>query len=416
LTVIGGEAYLRSDWLRIIAAARSHGMFVGMQTGARALTERRLAAAAEAGLQGIGVSLDGLAELHDELRGVPGSFAHGILTLTRARELGLHTSVNTQIGPRTSGDLPRLLELIADAGVGQWQLQLTVAMGNAVDNPQLILQPFELLELMPLLAGLYSDARARGVLLIPGNNIGYFGPYESLWRMSVDDRPHWSGCGAGDTVIGLESDGTVKGCPSLATSVYAGGNIRDLGLENLWDESRRSGNLRPSRELWGFCKTCYYGDVCGGGCTWTAHSLLGRPGNNPYCHHRVLTLAQQGRRERIVKVEDAGPASFAVGRFALIEEPLDGSGGCERDGVSLSEWSSNDLASTSAVGGAGPSALRLRLCHGCEQYVHEYEQNCPFCGGDLAVTDQEYEAASRHRRKLIEDVRDLLGASQRARS
>jgi hypothetical protein len=58
-------------------------------------------------------------------------------------------------------------------------------------------------------------------------------------------------------------------------------------------------------DLWGFCRTCYYADVCLGGCTWTSHSLLGRAGNNPYCHHRVIELAKQGLRERVVKVEPA---------------------------------------------------------------------------------------------------------------
>src|SRR4051794_5953449 len=38
------------------------------------------------------------------------------------------------------------------AGAANWQVQLTVAMGNAVDNPDLLLQPYQLLELMPLLA------------------------------------------------------------------------------------------------------------------------------------------------------------------------------------------------------------------------------------------------------------------------
>ena len=51
-------------------------------------------------------------------------------------------------------------------------------------------------------------------------------------------------------------------------------------------------------------------------------SLLGRRGNNPYCHHRVLNLAERGIRERIVKIEDAPSLPFATGRFALVEEPI----------------------------------------------------------------------------------------------
>ena len=59
-----------------------------MQTGGRNLTEARLSAAVQAGLQGIGVSIDGLAPLHDELRGVVGSFDKAIAAVRSARPIG----------------------------------------------------------------------------------------------------------------------------------------------------------------------------------------------------------------------------------------------------------------------------------------------------------------------------------------
>ena len=31
-----------------------------------------------------------------------------------------------------------------------------------------------------------------------------------------------------------------------------------------------------------------------------AHGLFGKPGNNPYCHHRALELQRAGWRERVV--------------------------------------------------------------------------------------------------------------------
>ena len=63
----------------------------------------------------------------------------------------------------------------------------------------------------------------RGLLMSVGNNIGYFGPYEHIWRGFGDERVHWTGCSAGQTGLALEADGTVKGCPSLATVGFAGG-------------------------------------------------------------------------------------------------------------------------------------------------------------------------------------------------
>lgn len=412
LSVIGGEAYLRRDWTEIVRRAAGHGMLVAMQTGARALTENRLRAGVAAGLKGLGVSLDGLREHHDRVRGVPGAFDHGLLTLRRARELGLKTSVNTQIGPQTIADLPGILENMIEVGATHWQLQLTVAMGNAVDNPELLLQPYQLLELMPLLAELYHEGRRNGVLMIPGNNIGYFGPYEHMWRTGGSEYDHWTGCSAGQTSIGIESDGTVKGCPSLATVGYAGGNVRELTIEEIWNRSRHDGSLRPETErMWGFCGSCYYRDVCRGGCTWTSHSLLGKAGNNPYCHHRVLTLAERGRRERVVKVEDAPDASFATGRFALVEEDLDGGGE-----PAFTEVPAEDVLRVvrTTAGPDDPGNVhgrvppRLRPCHGCNRFVHEVETTCPFCEGDLAELDLVHEAERQRLRVLMDDLRAEL--------
>ena len=75
-------------------------------------------------------------------------------------------------------------------------------------------------------------------------------------------------------------------------------------------------------DLWGFCRTCYYADDCRGGCTWTAESLFGKPGNNPLCHHRALEMQRAGKRERIVPTESAPGVPFDHGRFEVICEDI----------------------------------------------------------------------------------------------
>jgi radical SAM protein with 4Fe4S-binding SPASM domain len=133
-----------------------------------------------------------------------------------------------------------------------------------------------------------------------------------------------SSCQAGIATIGLEADGTIKGCPSLPTEAWGGGNIRDARLVDIWE---RAAPLRVMRDrtvddLWGFCRTCYYADECRAGCTWTGFVLFGKPGNNPYCHHRALELARTGQRERVVLVEQAPGTPFDHGRFELILEDV----------------------------------------------------------------------------------------------
>src|SRR3954463_5380919 len=59
VTLIGGEAYLRDDWLQIVRAVRAAGMQCTITTGGRGMTAERAHAAAAAGLQGASVSIDG---------------------------------------------------------------------------------------------------------------------------------------------------------------------------------------------------------------------------------------------------------------------------------------------------------------------------------------------------------------------
>lgn len=408
ISLIGGEAYLRKDWTDIVRAIRAHGIYCAVQTGARNLTPQRMQQAVDAGLNGIGVSLDGMAPLHDRVRNVRGSFDRAVDTLRRAREAGLAISVNTQIGSATMPDLPELMDTIIALGVRQWQIQLTVAMGNAVDNDELLLQPYQLAELMPLLASLYREGQKRGLLLIVGNNIGYFGPYERLWRGFGDDRVHWTGCSAGQTVLALEADGTVKGCPSLATVGFAGGNVRDLSLQDIWRSSEEIhfGRLRSVDDLWGFCRTCYYADICRGGCTWTAHSLLGVPGNNPYCHYRVLELQKQGLRERVHKIRDAAKASFAVGEFELVTERI-------ADGAVVGGSAVDRRPAPRRANGAAPDEGRvppqLNVCRACNAYIYE-EATCPHCGADVAAAAAEYDEDARRRAAAIAEVERLLAS------
>jgi radical SAM protein with 4Fe4S-binding SPASM domain len=325
VVLIGGEAYLRDDWPVIARALVDRGITVNMTTGARNLTPERIEQAVSAGLSSISISIDGLERTHDAIRGVRGTFASAVTAARRVARTSMQLSVNTQINRLSLPELPAIAELLVGVGASAWQVQLTVAMGRAADRPELLLQPYELLELFPLLVEIKETTlEPHGIQLFPANNIGYFGPYEARLRAGGETGRYWHGCPAGTWAIGIEADGTLKGCPSLPTASYAGGNLVRERLADLIEHAPllRVLRERTAADLWGFCAGCYYAETCKGGCSWTAHSLLGRAGNNPYCIHRATQLAQQGRRERVVKVEEAPGAPFDHGRFELVEEPL----------------------------------------------------------------------------------------------
>jgi radical SAM protein with 4Fe4S-binding SPASM domain len=321
VTVIGGEAYLRDDFEEIVAHITRRGMIAGMTTGGRGVTPEVAAACARGGIRTVSVSLDGLEATHDRLRGVRGSFRSALDALAHLAAAGVKVSVNTQINRLSLPELEAICDHVIAARAHSWQIQLTVAMGRAVDEPDVLLQPYDLLALFPRLAALAERCKQNGVRLWPGNNIGYFGPYEHVLRGTLP-KGHLYSCGAGRVTLGIEADGSIKGCPSLPTAAWTGGNIRDARLRDIWEraEPLRYTRDRTVDDLWGFCRTCYYADECRAGCTWTSFVLFGRAGNNPYCHHRALEMQREGKRERVVPVAPAPGEPFDHGLFEIVVE------------------------------------------------------------------------------------------------
>jgi radical SAM protein with 4Fe4S-binding SPASM domain len=315
---IGGEAYLHPEWLDIVRAATAEGLRCGLTTGGRALDAATCKSAADAGIRQISVSVDGLGPTHDRLRAVKGSFDAAIAALAHIRDAGLVATANTQWNRQNRPEVEALADVLLATGIRAWQVQITGPMGRAADRAEWLLQPADMLDLIPRLAAVAERAANLGCSVIAANNLGYFGPYESRLRAGG----HFQGCAAGKYVLGIESNGDVKGCPSLPSAPYVGGNLRSAPLAEIWDRKQLAfARDRGTSELWGHCKTCYYAEVCQGGCSWTSHTLLGRRGNMPFCWHRADQLRQRGIREVLVKAEAAPGEPFDFGRYELREEP-----------------------------------------------------------------------------------------------
>ncbi|HTY97771.1 MAG TPA: radical SAM protein [Solirubrobacteraceae bacterium] len=326
VVVIGGEAYLHPGFLEIVAALKAARIRPVMTTGGRAITAELARDMARAGLEAVSVSIDGLEETHDLQRAARGSFESATAALGHLRAAGILTASNTNFNRHNRGDLEGLYAHLKAQGIRSWQVQLTVPLGRAADRPDLILQPWDLLDLIPRIVALKEQAFRDGILIQPSNNVGYFGPEERLLRSVVPGgRDTWQACPAGRYSMGIESDGAVKGCPSLQTSAYVGGNVLERSLRDIWENTPELAfsRNRTVESLWGFCRTCPFAESCLAGCTFTSHAILGRPGNNPYCHFRARTLAKQGKRERLVPAEAAPGAPFDNGRFDLVVEPFD---------------------------------------------------------------------------------------------
>jgi len=291
ITFSGGEPLLRPDWPELARAVRAAGLTLEMISNGLCVAEQADAVAG-CGFSAVTFSIDGPADVHDFLRGVEGSLARALEGARALRERGLRIGAVTQINHRNLGRLDETLDLLAANGFAGWQLQLTMPHGRARDGARgaLCLRPDEL----PALERKLVALQARAPFFVQAaDNIGYMSRHEprlrtgrSLWERC------WAGCQAGIEVVGITSDGTVRGCLSLPTGVADEGNLRVRGLGSLWNDPLAFSYNRAfsTKDLGPGCRACAFGEICRGGCQSLAWATTGRFHHNAHC-----ILAAQGK-------------------------------------------------------------------------------------------------------------------------
>jgi MoaA/NifB/PqqE/SkfB family radical SAM enzyme len=129
----GGEPLLRSDAPRIMAHAYQRGIRnLHVNTNATLLDDRRREAVLEAGVRSFNISVDGpRAEVHERVRGVPGSFAKTVGNLERVLEqreqLDLRVRMNFTVMRSNVDELPEMMRLAQ-------QLQVQLYLNLATDQ------------------------------------------------------------------------------------------------------------------------------------------------------------------------------------------------------------------------------------------------------------------------------------------
>jgi radical SAM protein with 4Fe4S-binding SPASM domain len=291
LTLSGGEPTLRRDWPEIAGLLVDSGIRTGMITNGLGFTAESARMAKAVGLETVAFSVDGLAAAHDYQRRSTGSWCEVMRGIDRAVAGELRVSVVTTINQRNLDELERLRSVLGERGVLRWQLQFATPTGNLADHRELVMDPREVVRAVPLMARMCRDDALPKVYA--GHDVGYFGDPEESLRDPQAPIPFWTGCPAGLSAVGIESNGNIKGCLSLPSTrngveAFVEGNIRDTPLSEIWS---RPGGFAYCREftvesLGGFCRTCDYNDVCRGGCTWTCYAERGLVRDNPYCYWR----------------------------------------------------------------------------------------------------------------------------------
>ena len=337
LTLAGGEPTLSPHWSAVAAEGARLGVKTNMVTNGVGWDRARVRRAKDAGLVSLGVSLDGLEGTHDGNRGCKGLFGQVMRLLDDCAAEGLPVGAVTTIWRGNDRDLGKMHELLAGR-VYVWQLQLGAAMGNLRDHRHEQIAPEDLLWLVPEIAGLI---RKGGANIQVADNVGYYGPYEEAIRSKRRTPvPCWIGCYAGCRHVGIEADGGVKGCLSIQADRRTEGNLQIDSFADIWHRKGAFAYNRGFRldDLAGFCRTCEHAAVCRGGCLSMRTCEGG--GENPFCYHRVATLAERRvrrSRPRYVPMVLAPAALLAMfglgcgGNVAVDERNAQGTGGGAQD-------------------------------------------------------------------------------------
>ena len=155
---------------------------------------------------------------------------------------------------------------------------------------------------------------ADGIVLMPGNNLGYFGPEEATLRSLEPDATRSLARLPGRPLRdGHRVRRRGEGLPVAADRALRRRQpAASRRSREIWNDAPELAfaRRRTVDDLWGFCRTCPFAATCMGGCTFTAHALFGRPGQQP-----VLPLprahARRTRHARAPGPQD-GRAGHAV--------------------------------------------------------------------------------------------------------
>jgi radical SAM protein with 4Fe4S-binding SPASM domain len=229
VVITGGEPLCHPELPLILAAVRRGGLRCGLVTNGWLLDERRLAVLLGLGVESVTVSLDGMAESHDWLRGRGGSFDRALLGIrllaaSRVRIFDVVTCVN----PRNLRELPRVEELLKEAGATRWRLFSIFPKGRARGRPELLLSAPQLRELLAWIAE-RRRANSGEPFAIDFCCEGYL-PRDVDRR--VRDEPYF--CRAGISIGSVLVDGTISACPNISRAL-AQGNVRVDDLRSVWD-------------------------------------------------------------------------------------------------------------------------------------------------------------------------------------
>lgn len=283
VALMGGEPLLRNDFWEIAGLIRALGMELSVITNGTIHDRKTFARLGALTPRAVAVSLDAAdSAVHDRIRGRAGAWAETWDFIRAALDAGLPLSVITTAHKLNLAELAWIREQLAGKGIA-WQIQVAGAEGRRFPK-ELLLDEEEFYAVGLFIASTRKSYPIRTLPVIGAHDLGY----HSLLLGDLGLVREWKGCQAGVTVLGIQSNGSVKGCLSMDDSTVAG-NVRKTSVHDLW----RSPDFFPSTRYFTSanagenCRGCPHLATCKGGCNEMSLMKTGAFHNDPYCFRRI---------------------------------------------------------------------------------------------------------------------------------
>lgn len=284
IRISGGEPTLHPDFPAAVEEAHRRGLRVSINTHGL-YSSRIRAKIAELPIELLIISLDGLRDVNDSIRG-PGVFDRAIDTA--AWLVGLERSVTLGVHLTRSAvdDVAGLIALAAKLGAG-----IKFAPVRPLGRAQQHLRN-EILCPADFYKTVRSVTRLRGEY--PGIQISTDFDILRPVEPSHPLFPSRGSCPAGRSMLNVNYDGHVYPCAFLVTPrrEFAAGHLHETSLLTLW---RESPVFLPFRTLEknAICQSCFaYGQTCVGGCVAVSYLTTGRlDAHDPTCFIEFVSPA-----------------------------------------------------------------------------------------------------------------------------
>jgi len=262
VSLSGGEPFLRKDILTLVEHITKANMRVDIATNGISLPETTLKRLSQLPVFQMQVSIDGIAEQHDKLRGRAGAFERSCKTIRKLRKQGIQVGIGMTVTADNFNSVERVIDLALELDCSAFKAIPFLPAGRGHENQRLGLSRENYRQLGKIIT-------TRSKELEGSLNITTVTTFPFLFANApdkvMDNGP--MGCAAGYDTLSIGADGSAYPCTFLQE--FPLGNLRDQNLQTLWATAPTLKQLRKiqKQDLSDPCGSCNYAPLeCRGGC------------------------------------------------------------------------------------------------------------------------------------------------------